>query len=111
MAGAAYPDGAVRLQDPLTRCQPGSIEFVIGVGTAGTVPIALVDADHFPGLAGDSVVRKEIGWVGENQIDDAFWDRGENFKAIALEDLDVMDWIVKYRRGEVGAWVFRGGSC
>jgi hypothetical protein len=111
MAGAAYPDGAVRLQDPLARGQPGSIEFVIGVGAAGTVPVAFVYADHFPGLAGDSVVRKEIGWVGENQIDDAFWDRGENFKAVALEDLDVMDWIVKYGCGKAWARVFRGGSC
>jgi len=75
---------------------------MIGIGAAGTVPIAFVDADHASGVAGDAVVREEIGRVGENQVHAAFGNGGEDFKAIALKDFDVMLFVVEDWRGQLG---------
>ena len=46
VAGAADPDGAVGFQHALAGGEPGAIEFMVGVGTRETVPLAFVDGDH-----------------------------------------------------------------
>ena len=90
VAGAADPDGAVGLEDAVAGGEPGAVEFVVGVGATGTVPIAFVDADHAAGVAGDAAVGKEIGRVGEDEVNGVFGKRGEDIEAIGLEDADVM---------------------
>jgi len=69
MSGAGNPNGAVGLEDTLGGGEPGRVEFVIGVRTAGFVPFAFVDADHFAGVAGDAAVGEEIGQVGKDEVD------------------------------------------
>jgi len=49
------------LQDALGGSEPGAVEFVIGVGASGFVPIAFVDGDHFAGVAGDAAVERKYG--------------------------------------------------
>ncbi len=66
VAGAADPNGAVGFEDALAGGEPGAIEFMIFSGTAGAVPRAFVDADHFAGVAGDAAVGEEVGRVGED---------------------------------------------
>jgi hypothetical protein len=41
-------------------------------------------------MASDSAIGKEIGRVGEDQVDGFFGHGRKDLKAIALEDLDVM---------------------
>ena len=101
VAGAADPNGSVGLEDALAGGEPCAIEFVVGVGAARTVPIAFVDADHAAGVAGDSVVGEKIGRVGENQVHAGFGNFCEDFEAIALEDFDVMFWVVEDGRGQM----------
>ena len=86
VAGAADPDGAVGLEDALAGGEPGAVEFMVGVGAAGMVPFAFVDADHAAGVAGDAAVGEEIGRVGEDEVDGVFGNGGEDFEAIALVD-------------------------
>ena len=97
---AADPDGAVGLKDALASGQPGAIELVVGFGAARAVPGAFVDADHASGVAGDPAVGKEIGGIGEDEVDGVFWNSGEDFQAIALIDFDVMQWVVEDRGGQ-----------
>jgi len=101
VAGAADPNGSVGLEDALAGGEPCAIEFVVGVGAARTVPVAFVDADHAAGVAGDSVVGEEIGRVSENQVHAGFGNFCEDFEAIALEDFDVMFWVVEDGRGQM----------
>lgn len=90
VAGAADPNRSVGLEDALAGGEPCAVEFVVCVGAAGAVPLAFIDADHAAGVAGDSVVGEEVGWVGENQVHAAFGNFGEDFEAVALENFDVM---------------------
>ena len=108
VAGAADPDGAVGLEDALAGGEPEAVEFMIGVGAAGAVPFAFVDADHAAGVAGDAVVGEEVGRVGEDEVDGIFGQGGEDIEAIALEDADVMLVIAEDGGGEVRR---RGGGC
>ena len=101
VAGAADPDGAVGLEDALAGGEPGAVEFVVGVGAARTVPIAFIDADHASGVAGDSVVGKEVGRVGEDEVDSVFGDGGEDFEAVALVDADIVFGVAEDGVGEV----------
>lgn len=73
---------------------------MVGVGAARTVPIAFVDADHASGVAGDSVVGEEVGWICENQVHAGFGNFCQDFQAVALEDFDVMFRVVEDGRGE-----------
>jgi len=110
VAGAADPNCSVGLEDALAGGEPCAVEFVVCVGAARTVPIAFVDADHAAGMAGDSVVGKKIRRVGENQVHAGFGNFGEDFEAVALENFDVMFWVVEDGGGErrVGS---RSGWC
>ena len=101
VAGAADPDGAVGLEDAPAGGEPEAVEFMIGVGAAGAVPFAFVDADHAAGVAGDAVVGEEVGRVGEDEVDGIFWQGGEDIEAIALEDADVMLVIAEDGGGKV----------
>ena len=101
VAGAADPNRAVGLEDALAGGEPCAIEFVVGVGAAGTVPIAFIDADHAAGVAGDSVVGEKIRRVGENQVHAGFGNFCEDFEAIALENFDVMFWVMEDGRGQM----------
>ena len=65
------------------------------------VPLAFIDADHAAGVAGDAAVGEEIGRVGEDQVDAGFGNCGEDFEAVALEDFDVMFWVVEDGRGQM----------
>ena len=81
-----------------TRCaaaEPGAVEFVIGIEAAGFVPIAFMDGDHFPGVAGDAAVGKEIRRVGEDEVDGIFGDLFQDFEAIALVDAEMMFGVVE----------------
>ena len=89
VAGAADPDGAIGLENALAGGEPGAIELMVGVSAAGTVPFAFIDADHAAGVAGDAVVREEVGRIGEDEVDGVGGEGGENVEAIALEDADV----------------------
>jgi hypothetical protein len=51
-------------------------------------------------VAGDAVVREEVGRVGENQVDAIFGDGGEDFEGVALKDFDVVDGVVKDGSGK-----------
>src|SRR5260370_36651308 len=86
--GAGNPDGAVGLEDALGGGEPGAVEFVIGIGAAGFVPVAFVDTDHAAGVAGDAAVGKEVGRVGEDEGDGGFGDLGEEVEAVALGDAE-----------------------
>jgi len=101
VAGAADPNRSVGFEDALAGGEPCAIEFVVGVGAARTVPIAFVDADHAAGVAGDAVVGEKIGRVGENQVHAGFGNFCEDFEAVALEDFDVMFWVVEDGRGQM----------
>ena len=101
VAGAADPNRSVGLEDALAGSEPCAVEFVVCVGAARTVPIAFVDADHAAGVAGDSVVREKVGRVSENQVHAGFGNFCEDFEAIALEDFDVMFWVVEDGRGQM----------
>ena len=101
VAGAADPNRSVGFEDALAGCEPCAVEFMVGVGAARTVPIAFVDADHASGVAGDSVVGEEVGWVGENQVHAGFGDFCQDFQAVALEDFDVMFGVVEDGSGQM----------
>jgi len=102
VGGAGNPEGAVGFEDALAGGEPGAVEFVIGAGAAGFVPFALVDADHAAGVAGDAAVGEEVGRVGEDEVDGIVGDFFENFKAVALEDAEVMFGVVEGGGGEIG---------
>ena len=81
-----------------TRWQAAShcaIEFVIGFGALGFVPRAFIDADHASGVAGDAAIGKEIGRVGEDEVNGFGGHDGENFAAVALENFDVVRAVVE----------------
>ncbi len=101
VAGAADPNRSVGLEDALAGGEPCAVEFVVCVGAARTVPIAFVDADHAAGVAGDSVVGEEVGRVGENQVHAGFGNFCEDFEAVALENFDVMFWVVEDGRRQM----------
>ena len=100
VGGAGDPDGAVGLEDALASGEPGAVEFVIGVGAAGLVPFAFVDADHAAGVAGDSAVGEEVGRVGEDEVDGGFGDLGEEVEAVALVKAEVVFGVVEGGRGK-----------
>ena len=104
VGGAADPDGAVGFQDALAGSEPGAVELVIGAGAFGFVPIALVDADHAPGVAGNAAVGEEVGRVGEDEVDGGFGDEGKEFETVALIEADVVLGVV-----EDGGGKFDGG--
>ena len=86
-----------------TRWQAASqsaIELMVGVGAAGDVPLAFIDADHAAGVAGDAVVGEEVGRVGEDEVDAGWGDGGEDVEAVALEDFDVVLGVVEDGGGE-----------
>src|SRR5208282_2271742 len=64
------------------------IEIVVFIRAPGFVPIALVHADHFAGVAGDAAVGEEIGRVGEDAVEAAFGifggDGVEQLEAVAV---------------------------
>jgi len=93
--GAADPDAAVGLEDALTGSEPFCVELVIGFGALGFVPRAFIDADHFSGVAGDAAVGKEIGRIGEDEVNGFGGHGGENFAAVALENFDVVRAVVE----------------
>jgi len=104
VAGAGNPDGAVGSEDALAGGEPCEIEFVIGLGAAGAVPFAFVDADHAPSVAGDAVVGEEVGRVGEDEVDGLGGHFGEELERIALVNADVVARVV-----EDGSGKFCGG--
>ena len=75
--------------------EPGAVEFVIGIGAAGFVPVAFVDADHASGVAGDAAVGEEVGRVGEDEVDGGFGDFCEDFEAVAKVDAEVVFGVVE----------------
>jgi len=95
VGGARDPDGAVGLKDALAGSQPGSVELVIEIGTAGFVPFAFVYGDHFAGVAGDAAVGEEVGRVGEDEVDGGRRDLGEEVEAVALVDAEVVFFVVE----------------
>ena len=108
MRGAGNPDGAVGLEDALAGGEPGAVEFVIGIGAAGFVPVAFVDADHAAGVAGDAAVGEEVGRVGEDEVDGGFGDLGEEVEAVSLVDAEVVLGVVEGGGGKVGGRVGHG---
>ena len=95
VASSADPDAAVGFEDALAGLQPFAIEFVICFGALRFVPRAFIDADHFSGVASDASVGKEIGWVGEDEVN-GFGGHGvENFAAIALKNFDMVFAVVE----------------
>jgi len=82
---------------------------VIRVGAARAIPFSLVYADHLAGVAGDAIVRKKIGRVGEDQVHDTFAEARENVETIALKDSDVMFLIAEDRFRKAGSGVGRFG--
>ena len=56
-------------------------------------------------MAGDAVVREEIGRVGEDGVDAGFGDGGEDVEAVALKDFDVVLGVVKDGSGNVARTV------
>src|ERR1700728_255839 len=112
VAGAADPNCSVGFETALAGGEPCAIEVMVGVGAAGTVPIAFVDADHASRVAGDSVVGEEIGRVGENQVHAFFGNFCQDFEAVALEDFDVMFGVVEDWGGQsrFSAWSGSGGA-
>jgi hypothetical protein len=112
VGGAGNPDGAVWLEDALAGGEPGAVKLVIGVGTAGFVPIAFVDADHASGVAGDAAVGEEVGRVGEDEVDGGFGDKGKQFEAVALVDAEVVLGVVEGGSGERHGLILvnQGGS-
>jgi len=103
VGGAADSDGAVGFEDALAGSEPGAIEFMIGIRALGFVPIAFVDADHAPGVAGDAAVGEEVGRVGEDEVDGGFGDECEEFEAITLVEAEVVFGVVEDR-----GWEFDG---
>ena len=75
---------------------------MIGVGAAGFVPFAFIDADHFAGVAGDAAVGEEVGRVGEDEVDGGFGDLGEEIEAVAVVDAEVVFRVVEGRSGQSG---------
>ena len=102
VGGAGDPEGAVGLEDALAGGEPGAVEFMVGVGAAGFVPFAFVDADHASGVAGDAAVGEEIGRVGEDEVDGGVGDLGEDFEAVALVDAEVAFGVVEGGGGKIG---------
>ena len=96
MARPANPNLAVGLERALARREPRTIEFVVGIGPARFVPVALIYAHHAPRVAGDAVVGEKIRRVGENQVHAAFRNRRENLQAVALINLDVVRSVVEH---------------
>ena len=79
--------------------KPGAIELVVFVSTAGFIPIAFVDRDHFSGVAGDAAVGEEVRRVGEDEVEGFVGDVLEDFEAIAVVETEVVLGIVK---GDMG---------
>ena len=75
---------------------------MIGIGAAGFVPIAFVHGDHFAGVTGDAAVGKEVRRVGEDKVDGAFGNGGEDIEAVALIEAEVVFGVVEGRCGERG---------
>src|SRR5882724_10366315 len=75
---------------------------MIGVGAAGFVPFAFIDADHFAGVAGDAAVGEEVGRVGEDEVDGRFGDLGEEVEAVAEVDAEVVLGVVESGGGKSG---------
>src|SRR5438552_1217515 len=97
---AGNPNGTVGFEDTLGGSEPGRVELMIGVRTAGFVPCAFIDADHLAGVAGDAAVGEEIGRVGKDEVDRRFGDEGEEFEAVAMVDAEVMFGVVEGRGGQ-----------
>jgi len=95
VGGAGDPDGAVGFEDAPASGEPGSVEGMIGVGTVGFVPGALVDGDHLAGVAGDAAVGEEVRGVGEDEVDGGSGNLGEDVEAVALVDAEVMFGVVE----------------
>jgi hypothetical protein len=53
-------------------------------------------------MARDSIVREEVGRVGEDEVDAGFGDGGENIETIALKDFYVAERVVEDGRREMG---------
>ena len=81
--------------------QPRAVELMVEVGALGLIPRALVHGNHSARMAGDAVIGKEIGRVGENQVDAICGNGGENLQAITLINLDVVVGVVKNRLGQL----------
>ncbi len=114
VGSAGNPDPAVGFEDALAGGEPGAVEIMIGIRTAGFVPFAFIDADHFAGVAGDAAVGEEVRRVGEDEVDGGFGDLSEDFEAVAEEDFEVMPGVVeggsgKIHRAEVARWGRVGG--
>jgi len=67
---------------------------MVGVGAAGLVPIAFVDGNHFAGVAGDAAVGKEVGRVGEDEVEGVVGDVLEDFETIAVVEAELVFGIV-----------------
>ena len=46
VGGAGNPDGAVGFEYALAGGEPGEVEFMVGIGTFGFVPVALMNRDR-----------------------------------------------------------------
>jgi len=111
VAGAADPDGAVGLEHTLAGGEPSAVELMVEVEPPGLIPRALVHGNHFARVAGDAVIGKKIGRVGENQVDAIWGNGGENLQAIALINLDVMIGVAKNRLGQLACELRGVGDC
>jgi len=75
---------------------------MIGIGAAGFVPFAFIDADHFAGVAGDAPVGEEVGRVGEDEVDGGLGDLSEEVEAVAEKDAEVVFFVVEGWGGKIG---------
>src|SRR5579862_4453438 len=92
------------------------VPYRVKVRTGQFVPLAFIDTDHAAGVAGDAVVGEEVGRVGEDEVDAACRDGGEDVEAVALEDFDVVLGVVEDGGGEGSAFAEAsarqiGGGC
>ena len=66
---ARNPDGSVGLEQTTALAQPLRVELVDLRGRDAFIPVAFVNGNHLPVLAGDATARQKIWWVGEYQIE------------------------------------------
>ena len=69
MEGTAYPDAPVVFQNSSARSEPFSVECQLFLRSHRLVPVPFVHGDLLPGMAGNPAAGKEIGRIGEDDVD------------------------------------------
>ena len=102
VVGARNPKRAVGFEQALALAQPAQIEGVNLLESLGFVPIAFVNGNHLPILAGDSARREKIGRIGKNQVESLAFSAMQQFERIALIQAQPAFGVVPERFGIMG---------